>query len=585
MTHRNSLTARLVLAGVLPLTFVYSLVVGAQICTPERFYDGSLLHYSICRVPDIDQVRKASAFVGGLPNDGKMYCFPTAAMNWMAYIANHGYPAILPGPGEWGPESGPVQPQYQMMTNFLLQMGGVMDTDPTEGSFADDVEIGMRLWLNSLFQGDFVVSSYQASGFYSPLFIHMAKAAVDGALVIPQIGWYVPWSDAPPEVKDALLNIFGSLPNGFYRDGGHGVTMVSARNDFQFQQIGLHDPARPNDGATSGQSTFTTDVYHVVDQADKFDGNFRAQSRIEDIASNAFIDGYFSIRAKYGLTADQTTFHYIRPFSLNENGLPGHPVVTSFPSSTGRNITDLAIHPERTTHPYLVEDDNTIWQLDVLTGQSSRFATVGNPIRLTFGGPEEYLFVLLPNHIVAFGTDGGQKARVLLKEPLIDIAYDIARQRVVGITERGDKVFLFDNSLALLDVVQLTAPLCGGNASAATDPGTGAIWLLCKGSPMLTRIVVGDGRAGERGVSVTQIGLEGALNPSAITLDDQGHFFVSDGGTLTEYAGDGRPAEGSRFSGMPAGQNVDILRSFSNFDPRTMSDIRFRNVLPADARH
>ena len=39
-----------------------------------------------------------------------------------------------------------------MMTNFLLQMGGVMDTDPTKGSFADDVKIGMQLWLNSLFQ-------------------------------------------------------------------------------------------------------------------------------------------------------------------------------------------------------------------------------------------------------------------------------------------------------------------------------------------------------------------------------------------------------------------------------------------------
>ena len=239
--------------------------------------------------------------------------------------------------------------------------------------------------------------------------------------------------------------------------------------------------------------------------------------------------------------------------------------MTSFPSSTGRNITDLAIHPERTTHPYLVEDDNTIWQLDVLTGQSSRFATVGNPMRLTFGGPEEYLFVLLPNHIVAFGTDGGQKARVLLKEPLIDIAYDSARQRVVGITERGDKVFLFDNSLALLDVVELTGSSCPGNASATTDPRTGTIWLHCTGSPVLTRIVAADIRFGETGITVSEIRLEGALNPSAIALDDQGHFFVSDGGTLTDTpATAGLPRDRASAACPP-----DRMSTF--FDPSAIS--------------
>jgi hypothetical protein len=77
---------------------------------------------------------------------------------------------------------------------------------------------------------------------------------------------------------------------------------------------------------------------------------------------------------------------------------------------------------------------------------------------------------------------------------------------------------------------------------------------------------------------------QGHQNPSAIALDDNGRLFISEGGTLTEYALDGRPIEGSRFSGLPAGHNVDVLRSFSNFYPRTMTDVRFRNVLPADAQ-
>ena len=43
------------------------------------------------QMPDFDQVRT------GLPNDGYMYCVPTAAFNVMTYIARHGYPGVAPG--------------------------------------------------------------------------------------------------------------------------------------------------------------------------------------------------------------------------------------------------------------------------------------------------------------------------------------------------------------------------------------------------------------------------------------------------------------------------------------------------------
>jgi hypothetical protein len=72
---------------------------------------GANFTYRICHVPDIDQRRApgSSPLVIGLPNEGKMYCAPTAAMNWMAYIASHGYPQLQPYPGDWqlGPPSSP----------------------------------------------------------------------------------------------------------------------------------------------------------------------------------------------------------------------------------------------------------------------------------------------------------------------------------------------------------------------------------------------------------------------------------------------------------------------------------------------
>lgn len=92
-----------------------------------------LPNYVITGVPDLDQKRdqRIAPFRKGLPaNDsgkctgdptidctedadcgfdepclgtgGAMYCFPTSAVIWAAYLANHGYPQVAPGPAaDW----------------------------------------------------------------------------------------------------------------------------------------------------------------------------------------------------------------------------------------------------------------------------------------------------------------------------------------------------------------------------------------------------------------------------------------------------------------------------------------------------
>ncbi len=574
----------LALAAALPFTFAFSTLTGAESCIPVKAYAGSLLNYSICNVPDLDQRRTDDAFVSGLPNGGKMYCVPASSMNWMTYIANHGYPQLFPGPGNWGPESGPAQPHYNTITQALTQLGGLMNTDPSEGTDGYGGELGIKLWLLSASSGDFVVSAYYASGFYAPLFTTMATAALDGALVSPHVGWYVPWTDAPPEVKELFLNLVGGLPKGYYRNGGHVVSMVMAEKNAQLQQIGLRDPASPNNGATASQSEFATDEYPVVDEKGTFDNDFRVQSRIHYLGSNAYMDGYYSIKPKYGLTVDQNQILLLRPIALLNDGFPQQQVISVFESPTGTEIVDLAIHPERPVHPFLVEGSNTIWQIDTLTGRSSRFATVGNPRRLAFGARDQRLYVLLPRHIIALGLDGIEKHRVLLREPVSDVAYDRVRRRVVAVSAGGGTIHLFDEALQRLQTVAVSEPFCRGRSTADTDPQTGTILLHCEGSSVLRRLFVGDLRSGEKGIEVREIELEAAQRPTAFAVDDRGHFFVSDAGVVHEYDTGGNRPERSRFTGLPGGQVVDILRSFSNFDPRTMRDARFRNVLPEDAR-
>ena len=98
------------------------------------YYDCYTYSFSRDNVPDLDQVRSSDEGIAGLPNDGEMYCVPTAAMNWMAYIANHGYPAVMPGPGNWEVSPPQYTSEYNFMTFNLLALGLSMNTDPYDGT-------------------------------------------------------------------------------------------------------------------------------------------------------------------------------------------------------------------------------------------------------------------------------------------------------------------------------------------------------------------------------------------------------------------------------------------------------------------
>ena len=62
----------LALAGA--ATLLAGTVSRAEICSAEKFYNGTTYRYSICHVTDLDQRREElPPFTVGLPNGGKMY--------------------------------------------------------------------------------------------------------------------------------------------------------------------------------------------------------------------------------------------------------------------------------------------------------------------------------------------------------------------------------------------------------------------------------------------------------------------------------------------------------------------------------
>ena len=532
---------------------------------------GAKFNYRICHVPDIDQLRApgSSPLVFGLPEDGKMYCAPTAAMNWVTYIANHGYPQLQPYPGNWqlGPPGDPGV--YNAMSMGLISMGSVMKTDPTTGTGGYDAEKGLQEWLDVNVPGQFVVSHFYASGSYSPTFAAMAISAISGKLVIPVLGWYSnPGSDLP-----------------HIRDGGHVVSLVAATQDDAASVdpvMGIRDPA--NDNQLTTQSPFATDSYNITNVYGTFgyeDKNGvthtykRTQSRVMGYGSG-YLDEYFTISPKFGLTASDDSLILIKLINLLGQDQPER---LTFTSSTGGKISDLAVHPELTKHPYLVEGSNTIWQVDTLTGQSSSFAVVDNPRRIVFGGPKQSLFALLPRHLISLDRDGVQQRRALLPTPLDAIAFDESKKRLVGVSRDARRLFFFDTDLNPTGAVALPAVPDNGRLSLSVNPTDGTIWLRSDASPGLLRL-----RSDGERLEAMEVRLEAVRDSVGLYVDERGHLFVSEDGILAEFDSDGRRVMRSPFSGKPAGAILQMLRLFSNFDPETMSGRAFRNVLPEDAR-
>ena len=68
----------------------------------------------------------------------------------------------------------------------------------------------------------------------------------------------------------------------------------------------------------------------------------------------------------FGLAAEGSELILLNPIFFS--GWGGEPASRA-PSADGRQITDLAIHPELTLHPYLTAGSNTVWRFNQVTGQ------------------------------------------------------------------------------------------------------------------------------------------------------------------------------------------------------------------------
>ncbi|MBL9147141.1 MAG: hypothetical protein JNM94_00460 [Phycisphaerae bacterium] len=511
--------------------------------------------YLVSKVPDFDQ-RRAT-----LPNNGNMYCVPTSATNWMAYIANHGYPELQPGPGNWQASS-----KYGPATLAILFMGLQMNTSATGGTDLDDAVLGAQTqFLNSPYALEFIVIGQNASNSYFPTFDTLANHALLKRLVMPRIGWY--------QQAGSVLT----------RNGGHVTSMTRALRSGSNRTIGINDPAS-DDGDLSSQGTFSREEYPISNQVVVVDGMPRTMSKMVGYGSG-WIDGYRAIIPIFGLTTSPNQFvlNYVNFAAL------GAETPVNLSVDLGTTIHDLQILPDATGAIVLnkvgaAAPVSVLNRVDFATGLiEAAHSQIGDIKALTVGRKGPIYFItgttlsckspVSPTSPPQTVTPPGPPA-ALVFDDLADqvVVLDTVNKRVMRYPEA-----LLDQAGAPIppQVFQLPTNLVfNGTPFLAVHPLTGRTWYATSGSDKIFEIVPAAGG----GATVNPLLLPAVQSIQSLQFDDLGRIFVCDGsvkGFAPPPPGGGTasplPPTESPFLGLPTPKFFRIATSRHNYDAATMT--------------
>lgn len=572
--HRRSPVLRRVLATIAAL----GLAVGLGPRTAVALDDYVLGSLADGFMPDFDQGRQpgplvfdGQAFVPmppGLPNNGTMYCVPTAAIDTVAYLANHGYPAALPGaPLDWQ-----SQAQYNLVNAAIFDMGTLMETHPIDGTLGKG-RSGHQEWFDLHLGPDvFKVSSKGAKLSYGPSTWELAQAGHAGQLVIMNVGWYTP------------------QPGGqWVRTGGHQTVITGVfQNDGFFTdtcQVRLRDPGSGGVSAMT-QSTFTNNLRTVQyvfgqfsDSDDPIQYYARTMVRLVGLGTGSrvgFIQAIYTVTPLHGVGSNGLLLQILNPYPVGPDPLP---LLQPFTPSSGASFASLALQPITTEVLYTLRDAAGglmpgVRRYDRVSGEDSLALPGVIAQGLTFDDGHR-LFALNGACISAHDLDGSSApaASNCASAPFDALCYDGVRDLVFAISQAQGSIRVMDLGLATVaDLAIPTAVPVSGEVFLTAHPTTGDLWLRSSDSATVTCLGFDPGSpagGGPPNLSVVESFSDPLLiGARGIECDSAGRIYWAKDGILRLHARDlaGAWAEStdSPFAGMACDGNFRLFRATEN---------------------
>jgi hypothetical protein len=553
--------------------------------------------YEIADMPDLDQRR---AF---LANTGRMYCGPTAVMNKMLYLGNHGYPELspTPGPGNWQ-----LQSRFDNASLALFLMGWMMEINPESGPGGGTSGLnrvnGARKWLNLYAQNPFAftVHGYWKTGGYWPNIDHIAKTALTGGLVSFSFGRYNYVGNDP---TSPTLNLTD-------RNGGHVITLAMAARSGNTIALESRDPAHEHpDFDLDRQSVFANRPYNVLTHAAFAGGTFSGIVHSLDATVGndvvAIVDGYLAIvpLMGYGYTPGGHTISIQLPVAIVGSQSPA---LRRFDFSavfgSTATIVDSALHPDMTSMFAIVNSAQgmVLAEMGAMTGEVSVLRELPEGRKLTLGR-NRLLYVLEDDvlhqvHIDIVPEEPGDPPPIQSMElPFIADAIEFldASDRLAVLSTLENTLVLYQtdpttDALPIRPVhVEIATPLEGAaflavppdpidDKTPVDDP---SLWIISEASDSIFRIKLDDGSIMEQ-ISLTEIS-----NPTSISVNDGGDLFVVTPEGLFQLS---KPADDwmivpSLFDGEnEVLEQFKVVRSRTNYHPALHDGPGWENFEPED---
>jgi hypothetical protein len=521
-------------------------------------------------MPDFDQKRAA------FPNDGKMYCVPTATANALAYISNHGFPATFGGPKDWSRTDAAM---YGYTTERIQILATLMGTSATKGTGGAGWNAGTKFYLHVLQgQGNLLLFSAHASGFVGVDPHKMSDMMKAGGVVMPIIGWY----EQP-------------TPGTWQRTGGHLVTMWGGFNICSGDMIVTYcDPG--NDDLLMSQGPFASSAssLHATTAFFKRKGDPFALPRTQwkfDLYSDGFLDGFYAIWPMFGLTTGATLQDITFSFPKSPSSDPPPPKIKLKPP-VDKPIIGLAQAAIPTAAYVLTAAEGRIepgklWLVDFADETVEELATLLTP-RAMETGRDGTVFITDGTSLRRFAHTGGgefgQLGSVLLPAPAHALYYDDATDELLALSTSDRRLMRIGPDLDLLRNDALPAAIVlAADGSVTVNPVDGAEWIAGPGSASLWKLRREP--VGGRIEIETAVTLPGVVEPRSLQFDERGNLALVDRGVIKEFEPDGgggwRRLAGL-FDGSPSGPLFRMGRSRSNWDPATMAGADDINILPPD---
>ncbi len=573
---------RLILAGVAALL----LAQGAGANVYGAWSSNSNFKWRVTNMTDLDQRRSPGTGRPGLPNNGAMYCVPTATLNVACYVANHGYPFVLPGAGNYQSNTAS---RYNSVTSHLTTLGVMMGTSASGGTGGAGNLSGNLVWFNGNF---FDVVRSSASGFYAPLVNDIGLRGLQGGLSHFAYGRY--------EFDDFINGVVWLGE----RTGGHACTANRVDVSGSSVQLKYRDPA--DEGPNSSQSAFVNKVMPIQNRTFRRNDFVLIMSEMVTGANDGIlriIDSVTTIFPRYGLTnvaGEDGGAQSLRVIIPQPLGAPGAgPHVKVFPLNPGMGpLLDVAASPDRLHYLALADDGapgfpSGLYRVDPFSGQLTQLLAIANPRRMAFSRYANELFIgeTRTLHRVNLATNPPtivQQATVPAGLAIDALAFHDGHDEVYVLSGFDDQILRYQRTQIgveppAIDNMPTGAQFLGGKMFMDIRAGDGSVLVACDASTTVARLTrVTDSFSFHSAFTVPTA-------PRGVHLDDTGQALVLGDGSVRTFKYVVPPVGGpgawqeqaTPWSGVPVGTMLHITRSVSD-DNGEHEGPAYRNLLASE---